>query len=241
MKKIITLAAAVASLFAFDKVIPQEKIINVLKLSPVYKQLAGPIKKGEVKLKGTQKDGFYIIEINTPRGRGLLYITADGKYTVIGRVIDNKTSRPLVPNFPKNVDVVKKGVMFTFGKGNKDIYLITDPECPYCRIMEKEKKDILEKNYRVHVILYPLSFHKHAKDMSYYILAGKTDEERAKRLREVLSGADAWKKFKPTKEQKEKFDKELAAAKKAVEELGARGTPTIFDEKFNTIDWSSIK
>jgi thiol:disulfide interchange protein DsbC len=130
--------------------------------------------------------------------------------------------------------------MFTFGKGNKDLYLVTDPECPFCKMMEQQKKDIIEKNYRVHVILYPLSFHKNAKAMSYYILAGKTDEERAKRLKEVLSGSNAWKNYKPTKEEVAKYEKELENSKKAVEELGARGTPSLFDENFKPVNWTTL-
>ena len=130
--------------------------------------------------------------------------------------------------------------MFTFGKGDKDIYIVTDPECPFCRMLEKQKKDILAKNYKVHVILMPLSFHKNAKAMSYYILAGKTDKERAKRMSEVLEGSNAWKNFHPTKEQIKKFEEELKKAKKAAMELGARGTPSVYDKDFNQIDWQKL-
>jgi thiol:disulfide interchange protein DsbC len=103
----------------------------------------------------------------------------------------------------------------------------------------KNKRNF-RKNYKVHVILFPLSFHKHAKDMSYYILAGKTNEEKAKRFREVLGGSNEWKNYHPTKEEKAKFDKILNNAKKAVEELGARGTPTVYDEKFNKTNWTKL-
>ena len=101
-------------------------------------------------------------------------------------------------------------------------------------------KKNLKKNYRVHVILFPLSFHKNAKAMSYYILAGKTDEEKDKRFREVLGGSDVWKNYKPSKEEKAKFDRMLNTAKKAVEELGARGTPTVYDKDFNRINWTKL-
>ena len=130
--------------------------------------------------------------------------------------------------------------MFTFGEGDKDIYIVTDPECPFCRLMEKQKKDILKKNYRVHVILMPLPFHKYAKAMSYYILAGKTDQERAKRMSEVLEGSNKWKNFHPTKEQIQKFNQELKNAKKAANELGAQGTPSVYDSNFNPIPWPEL-
>ena len=240
MKKIILSLSIAASLFASDKLLSQKELNDVLKASFIYPKLSKDIKKGTVKVRGVLKEGFYIINIKTPRGAGNIYITKDKKYTILGNVINNKNGQPLRANFPVNKKIVQNGVMFTFGKGDKEIYLITDPECPFCRMMEKETKANLEKNYKVHVILFPLSFHKHAKDMTYYILAGKTDEEKAKRLRETLSGSNDWKNYHPTKEEKTKFDKILNNSKKAVEELGARGTPSVYDKNFNQINWGNL-
>ena len=239
MKKLILSLSVAVSIFAFDKTLPKKETITILKATPIYNQLAPLIKQGKIKTKATFKDGFYLIEIDTPKGKALLYVTKDKKYTIIGRVID-KNGKPLIPNFPKNSKIIKEGVLFTFGEGNKDIYIVTDPECPFCRMMEKQKKEILKKNYRVHVILMPLPFHKDAKAMSYYILAGKTDKEKAKRMSEVLEGSNAWKNFHPTKEQIKKFNEELEKSKKAAIELGARGTPSIYDKNFNPISWPDL-
>ena len=239
MKKIILTGVVALSLFASDKMLSQTEINNVLKATPLYKQLIKQINKGKIKTKATKKDGFYIIELDTPRGKGLLYVTADKKYTILGRVL-TKHGQMLVPNFPKHADIIKKGVVFTFGKGNKDLYIVTDPECPFCRMMEKEKKDFLAKNYKVHVILMPLPFHKYAKRMSYYILAGKTDKERAKRMQKTLLGGNEWKNFHPTKEQIQKFNAELAKSKKAADELGAQGTPSVYDKNFNPVSWPTL-
>jgi len=239
MKKLLLSLSIAGMLFAADKILPQTQTQEILKSTPLYNQIEPLIKEGKVKTKATFKDGFYIIEIDTPRGKGLIYVTKDKKYTIIGRVLKNN-GQMLIPNFPKNAEIIKKGVMFTFGKGKKNIYLVTDPQCPFCRLMEKEKKDILEKNYRIHVILMPLPFHKYAKAMSYYILAGKTDKERAKRLIETLQGSNAWKNYHPTKKKIAKFNKELELSKKAAEELGAQGTPSVYDKNFNPIPWPSL-
>ena len=239
MKKIILSLGVAASLFAFDKILPNQQTNEILKSTPIYNQIAPLIKKGKIKTKATLKDNFYIIEVITPRGKGLIYVTKDKKYTIIGRVL-KKNGEMLVPNFPKNAKIIKKGILFTFGKGNKEIYLVTDPQCPFCRLMEKEKKNLLVKDYKIHVILMPLPFHKYAKKMSYYILAGKNDQEKAKRLQEVLGGSNKWKNFHPTKEQLNKFNKELTASKKAANELGAQGTPSVYDKNFNPIPWPKL-
>jgi len=237
MKKLLLASTLALSLFGFDKILPQKQTQEILKSTPIYNQLQH-IKNA--KYKATKKDGFYLIEIDTPRGRALLYITANKKFTIIGRVINNQNGRILVPNFPKNAKIINNGVLFTFGKGKKNIYLVTDPQCPFCRLMEKEKKNILINDYKVHVILMPLPFHKYAKAMSYYILAGKTNAQKAKRLQEILGGSNAWKHFHPTKAQLKEFNAELEKSKKAAEELGAQGTPSVYDQNFNPIPWPTL-
>jgi len=240
MKKFILSASIVASLFASDKLLTQKELNSVLKSSILYNQLENGIKKGVLTVKGTKKDDFYIINIQTKRGGGNIYITSDKKYTILGRIINNKNGSILQPNFPKNSEIIKNGVSFTFGEGKKDIYLVTDPQCPFCRLMEKKTKKELAKNYRVHVILFPLPFHKYAKPMSCYILAAKTDKEKAKRMQETLLGGNEWKNYKPTKEEAKRCQIELEKAQKAANELGARGTPSVYDSKFNPIDWTTL-
>jgi thiol:disulfide interchange protein DsbC len=236
MKKILIGISAVSLMFAATKLSDKEAM-EILKASPLFAQIAVAKARG-VKVEAIKQNDFYVYKLSSPRGNAYIYLTKDKKYTIIGQVIDNKTKEPVV--FPVNKEIVKNGVNFTFGKGKKEIYVVTDPECPFCRRMEQMKKDILEKNYKVHVILMPLPFHKNAKAMSYYVLAGKTDNERAKRMKEVLSGSDAWKKYKPTKEEIAKFEKELSKAQKAAMELGARGTPSVYDENFKPIPWPSL-
>ena len=240
MKKIFLSLTIVASLFASDKLLSQKELNSVLKSSILYNKLEQGINKGLIKVRGVKKDGFYIINIQTKRGSGNIYITADKKYTILGRIINNKNGNFLSAHFPVNKQIVKEGISFTFGKGKKEIYVVTDPECPFCRMMEKESKGKLAKNYKIHVILFPLPFHKNAKAMSCYILAGKTDKEKAKRFKETLLGGDEWKKYKPTKEELKKCLDELEKSKKAAIELQAKGTPSVYDDKFNSIEWTNL-
>jgi len=235
MKKILITLTAAAALFATQNTKAESnETMEALKAAPFYDQIM-KAKKAGLPLKAEKVDGLYIYELKTGRGPITFYITADKKYTFVGKAFDNKTKKPIT--FTKHADIINKGVMFTFGNGKKEIYLVTDPECPFCRKMEHEKGKILEKDYKVHVILMPLSFHKHAKAMSYYILAGKTDKERAQRMKEVLKGSEKWKNYHPTKEEIKKYEEELKKAKEAARELDAMGTPSVFDKDFNPIAW----
>ena len=243
MKKLLTSIALSGALFASSmQLLPVNKakeILNasIFKIQPYYRFLA---RKGVIKYKVYKSDDFYVVKLSANGGSEVYYVTLDKKYTVSGNVIDNSKGSYLVP--PANKKIVDNGVVFTFGKGKKDIYVVTDPECPFCRRLEREKGKYLEEHYRIHVIFMPLvNIHKDAVPMIYYILAGKTKAEQIKRFKEVLKGSNAWKNYHPTKEEKEKFNKIIVKSIQAANELGASGTPSVYNDKLKPIDnWKKI-
>jgi thiol:disulfide interchange protein DsbC len=240
MKKILSIGLLTLSLFANDRVLNQTEALKILKSSPIYHQIEPKLKQG-FKVKGQDKGDFYLITIYNKRGEGNLFITKNLKYTIFGNILNNKTAKIIRPNYPPksfsgNRNIVKNGIVFTIGHGNKEIYVVTDPECPFCRLFEKLSEKLhLADRYTIHIIFMPLSFHKHSKAMIYYILSAKNDKEKIKRFKETLNGSNAYLKFKPTKEEKEKIDKIIAKSQKAAEELGARGTPSFYDKNMNEI------
>lgn len=146
--------------------------------------------------------------------------------------------------FPKDVAVIKKGISFSYGKGSKALYIVTDPECRYCKKFEKKARGKLE-GYTVHVIFFPLSFHKKAPAMIEWILEPKDDKTRKERFEKVmLEGSTAYQAL--IKDPKKPFVysavvKQLVRdAKKAVAELGARGTPSIFDASFKQVSQDEV-
>jgi thiol:disulfide interchange protein DsbC len=240
MKKILSIGLLTVSLFASDKVLNQNEALKILKASPYYNQVAHYLKQG-FKVKGQDKGDFYLITVYGKKGGGNLFITKDLKYTILGIILNNKTKQTIQPTYPSepfhgDKQTVKDGVVFTIGHGNKELYIVTDPECPFCQRFEKlAEKSHLSDKYTIHVIFLPLSFHKHSKDMIYYILSAKNEKEKAKRFKETLNGSKAWSKFKPTKQEKENIDKIISKSKKAANELGVKGTPSFYDKNMNEI------
>ena len=239
MKKVLLSLSLVAGLFASDKLLPQSKIDTIVEKTPIFAQIKTRFKNS--KIKGVEKKDFYIITIYDKRGEGSFYVTKDLKYTILGQVVNNKTKQPIRADYPVepfkgDKNIVKNGIVFSFGKGAEDLYIVTDPQCPLCQRFEKlAEQSHLGDRYKIHIIFLPLPFHKNSKAMIYYILSGDNDVEKAKRFRETLKGGQQWKAFRPTKEQKVVVDKIVAKSKKAVEELGARGTPTFYDENLTQI------
>jgi len=105
---------------------------------------------------------------NTP-----VLLTADGKVIKAPVILDKK--------------LLKESIAFTFGTGKKgELYLFTDPQCPFCKRVEKRLGNKLEKNYKTHVILFPLSFHNRALPLVQWILRAKTDKERYERMKNAI-------------------------------------------------------
>jgi len=157
---------------------------------------------------------------------------------VIGRAYDKNGD---VINLPVNKKIIESGVSLKIGTGPKQIYVVTDPECPYSKRLYKNIKESNLKKITINVITMPLSYHKESKPMLYWVLSAKTDKEKAKRLKAVMSKNDqTYKTFKPTKAEKELVDNMIEKSNKAASELGAKGTPSVYDSNFKQIDSSIL-
>ena len=264
MKKVIMLGALTVATLAMAgenlKTLSAQEIKTIESSIPMFKN------KNITIAKGYERTNLWVYQLetkfNTPRGVARIPAFVDKKTKVVyvGSAY-TKDGKKLV--MPVDKALVEKGVAFTYGSGEKgDLYLFTDPECPFCTKLEKDKGEELKK-YKVHVILFPLSFHEHSKPMVEWILRGKGDKERAERFKKAMSGDKTWAKdlginldkyneeyrnymrdlannkdssnfFK--KGEMKKYKAYLEKSKKAFYEVGAKGTPTIKDANFHDIN-----
>lgn len=226
---VLTMTLSAGNVIVDPAKLKEIKTKNKVLQDPVL-HLSGAIEKPEsyvLKLEARTPNGSQIIPAFLDKSSSELYM---------GTAYD-KEGTPIV--FPKDLKVIQEGVAFSYGKGNKDLYIVTDPECPYCSRFEKAAQGKLD-DYRVHVILYPLSFHKKAPAMIEWIMQGKGDEERKKRFEALmLKGSTAYQSL--IKDPKAPFVYSPAVAQtmkkvdRTVMELNVRGTPAIYDENFNPV------
>jgi len=262
--KLIGLVAATALVTGLSAATPtklsQEQLTNIKDKTPLFKNKNITITKGYDR----SDVGLYQLEtvFKTPRGSSVIPAYLDKKTNVIfvGSAYLPNGEKLSMPVERKTID---NGIALTY--------------CPYCQKLEKEKGKDLD-NYKVHVVLFPLSFHQHAKPMTQWILRGKTDKEKAERMKAIANGSKEWAKdigfdmnnyrdeyrdyilvlnsdgtniknqkvkerieaakkkyFKNEAELKE-FRDYLEKSAKAFREVGARGTPTLKDATFNTVN-----
>lgn len=155
----------------------------------------------------------------------------------IGKERVEKLKKVLGPRFNniKIVDIkdIPKKHLVTYGnpKAKYTIYLVTDPQCPFCAKFDKEMKKLLKmrNDVKFEVILFPLPFHKHASPISQNILC----EKSAAKQREILDKSFEYVRNKQY-EKLSSLEKSCKEGQKIIQEhfafaskAGINGTPTL--------------
>jgi len=175
----------------------------------------------------------YVIEKNSKKM--IVYETKDGKYIIIGAVLDAKSGENLTKKRYAEINKVdfakiplKEAIHLKFGKGGKKLVMISDPDCPYCRRAHEYLK---KKDVDLYVFLYPLPIHPDAEKKSKVILCSKN---AAKAYKEAMEGKEI--KGNVCKEGVEK----LASHVLVGQIVGVSGTPTFVLEDGRKVEGLDI-
>lgn len=179
----------------------------------------------------------YVVKATHPRmPKAILFVSNDFKVVVVGTGFTAKGEKI---DFPVNMKQYKNDAAYTYGNGTTDYYMFTDPECPYCQRLEKNLVN-MKKDIKLHVFLFPLSFHKHAVAMTKYVLSKKTSKLRAEEMLAIAKGSQEYKNAKISEQDSAKYQKIIDNNTKIATTVGVRGTPSIFTETGKAINWPDI-
>ena len=89
-----------------------------------------------------------LVEVSSTDGQ-IVYFSVDGKYIFGGSIFDTKTKRNLtaekmatLPSFSWKSLPLSDAVVEKRGNGSREMVIFTDPNCGYCRKLEKEISEI---------------------------------------------------------------------------------------------------
>lgn len=158
--------------------------------------------------------------------KGIFYIDSSGKYIFSGSIIDLQNLKNLTQEKLESInkkvlsksDLSKLDKMtdIVYGKSNNVVYLITDPDCPYCKKAEAILDRLVkEGKITVKVILLPLEMlHPDAKAKAISLICDK------KGFKELMEG---YKSSNQCEIGKKKIDKNIDYL---INDLKVRATPT---------------
>lgn len=106
-------------------------------------------------------DGLYEVDIRGPEGPMVYYVNQSASLIFEGQVIDAQSGRNLTQERIHLLSAIKwqslpfaSAIKSVRGSGRREIAVLTDPNCPYCRRLEKTLAQI--SDLTVYTFLYPI-------------------------------------------------------------------------------------
>ncbi|RXJ90834.1 thiol:disulfide interchange protein [Arcobacter sp. CECT 8983] len=196
------------------------------------------INMAQVEVKdGTDFGSLYGLNVKVKGRMDTIFLTKDKKYLLPGDAINTQNGQQL--QLPVDISPTLGKEAFTYGTGNDEYVLFTDPECPYCKKFESYFSQIEDK-VKIRVFFFPLSFHKNARDISLYIMSQDSYKDKKDAMINTTKDTEAFKNRKIDSKElaklEEKLDEQMSIARK----LGISGTPSLFDKNGNKIIWAQM-
>lgn len=158
MKKTLSLLLTL-SLSVFANVQLTKKELGEFKKFPL-------ISAANIELRSGEKIEGNLYHLEGIQNKSKISLFTDKKTIIVGQGFNIETGTEY--KFPIKLDDVKAKEAFTVGTGKDEYYLFTDPECPFCKQYDK-LLPLIKDNFKMHIILYPLSIHLASEGMSEYI------------------------------------------------------------------------
>ncbi len=168
-------------------------------------------------------ENFHEIIINNQ----IYYATNDGKYLIVGNIIDLNTKESITENTKMNQRLsiinmidMKNLMIFKPNKTDHILTIFTDTSCPYCQKLHNEIPGLLENNIEVRYVL----FSRNGSEVDAYqqLVAAWCSDNKVKALEDLFAG--------DILEEGAKCENPIAKNFEHASSLSVEGTPTIFLE-----------
>ncbi len=142
-----------------------------------------------VDIKPSQMPGLCQVQIQFQKQNRLIYTDTKGDFLIAGQLFSTKNAKNLTRETMMEINRLSKDEVkkldklaaFTVGKKGPVIYFVTDPQCPYCKKAETLIEPLAKQGkVQVKYLLFPLKFHKGAKEESISIICDKKGVEGLK-------------------------------------------------------------
>lgn len=158
-------------------------------------------------------------------GKNIAYVDESGRYFVFGRIFDMAKQEDLTDRAARATSKIPfielpldNAIKTTRGNGNRTLAVFTDPDCPYCKQLEKEMTRLTDVT--IYTFLYPIvGLHPDAKNKAISVWCADDKNDAWEKL--MISG-----QMPNNKMCNHPVDKNIALAQK----FGINGTPTLVNK-----------
>lgn len=156
----------------------------------------------------------------------IIYTDAKSTFVMMGELFDTKTKRNLTAERVRELSAVnfqifplKNAIKSVHGNGKDKIVVFSDPDCSYCKALEKELVKV--NNVTIYTFLLPLSSHPDAERKANTIWCSADPKQ---------AWQDHMLRDKLESHAKKACSTPVASNIKLATELKINGTPTLFFE-----------
>ncbi|MBZ0156915.1 MAG: DsbC family protein [Alphaproteobacteria bacterium] len=121
---------------------------------------------------------LYEVALEQGKKKGLVYLTKDGKYIVVGGSLVDKDFMNITALRAEELNRVNfseiplnDALVIKKGSGAKKLVMITDVDCPFCRKAHEGLKTMTD--YTLYVFFLPLPSHPNSHEKSVKVLCSK--------------------------------------------------------------------
>ena len=174
-------------------------------------------------IKPAAVDGFYEVLVDMQ----VVYVSADGKYLLQGRLIDIEAgkdlSEPTVAVAKAKIinDIEdKETIIFAPKEYKHTLTIFTDIDCPYCAKLHQEMDQYMAAGIRVRYLFFPragIGSGSYKKSLSVWCADDRQEAMTLSKAGQTLPERSC--------------DNPLNAHMELVSRLGLRGTPAVFTEQ----------
>ncbi len=166
--------------------------------------------------------GLCDVQIRHKGQRRIIYSDQNGSCLLAGQAFrvsdgENLTQAKIAELnrfLPADMERLSGLTAFTVGNAGPVVYFVTDPQCPYCQKAEAVLVPMAERGeITLRVLLYPLSFHRGAKEECISIICDK-------------KGLDGLRTRYRSENQCEDGKRKVEETMKFLSERGIAGTPS---------------
>lgn len=211
MKQVaIAIATALVAFNAFAQGVPAPEVLAALKAKYPNTQWRSVM--------STPVAGVYEVMM----GQNVAYTDNAGRYFFFGRLFDMQTQTDLTEPRLQVVNLIDTKLLppadalkVVKGNGKRALYIFSDPDCPYCKQLEANLRDLTDVT--IHYYFFPLSsMHPDARRKSIAAWCAKNPAQAWEAM--VLNGVAP-----PAADCPNPVDRNVALA----DRLGITATPTI--------------
>ena len=172
MRKWLFIGSLVSS-FAFAGVCDE---VDLSKHLPFLPEDVKVVEKSEV---------YSLCEMVLKDGGGYFTIYGTKDYVIVGNLIsmgrsvsNEKVMEVQAKAIKEKLSDFRALAAAVYGSGQKEVFFVSDPDCPYCNGIKRKVKELADKNgYKVYLLWFPLPMHPKAKEKAISFVCEKRTYE----------------------------------------------------------------